>query len=370
MALNDPYAPGVVRAPRMQILNNGEPIIGAMSFTINNNNYYQADTFSCEFAFNADPAHNLSFWGDPAWDTANPLMLDIQASLDGGTTFTSFIIGQTDHITVHLEKGIVHVDGRDRTATLIDNKTNYTFQNLTASQVVQQVGAQFGFDLDVTPTTTLVGRYYEMDHERIGAGEFTHTTTYWNLLCSFAAKEQYDIYVTGNTLHFNPTTPPDSDPYVVVWDQSGPYSNAIEITTERSLTYAKDVVVVVRSWDSKTGKAVIAYAPSGARQSSIASGKAQEFFYTFPNLSKGDAQDQANKIRADLTAHERLISFAVPADLTLNARNMLSLQGTGSSFDQTYFVDSVERSMHWEGGFTMHVKGKNKSPVSSVPASG
>jgi hypothetical protein len=154
---------------------------------------------------------------------------------------------------------------------------------------------------------------------------------------------------------------------VVIWDQEHLWSNAIDLSVQRSMTFAKDIVVVVRSWNSATGRSHTKYSPSGARQSAIASGKAQEFAYVIANLTEAEAQDRANKIRADLTANERLIEFQRPADLTLAPRNVVSLQGTGSSWDQTYFVDSVSRSLGFEnGGFTMRVKAKNHDPRSTV----
>jgi len=365
MALNNPYAPGATRQPRLQILCKGQPVGGALSFLVHNNNYYNSDTFTARFALNADPNYGIQWWGAQE----NPLLLDIQASVDGGQTWTSLILGQVDHIQIHLEKGLCEVDGRDMTANFIDTKTQQTYQNLTASQIVEKLAGEHGMTADVTPTTTLVGRYYEIDHERIGAGEFTRTTTEWNLMCSFAQKEGFDIWVTGTTVHFHPTVPEDPNPFVVLWDQGRFFSNAIEITVDRALTFAKDIIVVVQSWDSRTGKSVTKYAPSGARAAAVASGKAQQFTYVHPNMSEAEAQVEANRIREDLTKHERLLEFSVPADLMVTARNQVSLQGTGSSWDQPYFIDNISRSMSWDEGFIQRIKAKNHSPVSTVLAS-
>jgi len=66
MALNDPYVGATVRQPRMQMLCNGALVGGALSFTVNNNNYYNADTFTARFAMNVDPNYGMKFWGDPS----------------------------------------------------------------------------------------------------------------------------------------------------------------------------------------------------------------------------------------------------------------------------------------------------------------
>lgn len=370
MPLNDPYEHGTVRAPRMKVLNNGAEIGGALSFHINSNNWFSADTFTVTFAFYATVETPLAFWADEAWDQEHPLMLDIQASLDGGATWVSILIGQVDHITAHIEKGIVEVEGRDRSAVFIDAKTQRSFLNQTSSQVVQTLASEHGLIADVTPTPTLVGRYYEIDHERINGTSFQRTTTEWNLMVSLAQHEQYDLFVTGNVIHFHPKTPRDADPYLLIWDKANLYSNAIELTVQRSLTFAKDIIVVVRSWNSKTQKSITKFAPSGARNAAITSGKAEQFPRIIPNLSEAEAQDAANRIRADLTAHERLLEFSRPADLTLNARNMVKLQGTGSSWDTVYFIDNISRSMHFdEGGFVMRVKAKNVPTESATLSS-
>jgi phage protein D len=290
--------------------------------------------------------------------------------LDGGQSWTSLLIGDVDNVDMHLEKGVVQVDGRDLTARFIDNKTQETFLNKTSSQVVEELAARRGMTADVTPTRTLVGRYYAADHDRISMGEFVRTTTEWNLMCSLAQHEQFDIWVTGTTLHFHPQTPPDADPYLIIWDKTNEWSNGIDIQCDRSLTIAKDVIVVVRSWHSGYGKEITKYSPSGARIASIQSGKSQLFSLTVPNLTEQQAQDLANKRREEITRHERIFRFSRPADLTLSARNMARLQGTGSSWDQSYYIDFVRRRMAWEGGFTMEVQAKNHSPQSEVLATG
>lgn len=359
MFINDPYAPATVRQPRLQILTNGTPIGGAIEFEVTSNNYYNADTFTAQFALFADPNFGPLWWGDQT-----EILVDIQASLDGGQSWTSLLIGDVDNVSMHLEKGVVQVDGRDLTARFIDNKTQETFLNKTSSQVVQELAARRGLTADVTPTSTLVGRYYSADHDRISMGEFVRTTTEWNLLCSLAQHEQFDIWVTGTTLHFHPSTPPDSDPYVIIWDNDAPWSNGIDLQCDRSMTLAKDVIVVVRSWNSQQANEITKYSPSGARIASISTGKSQLFSLTVPNLTQQQAQDLANKRREEITRHERKFLFHRPADLTLNARNMVRLQGSGSSWDQAYYIDYVRRRMALEGGFTMDVACKNHSPQS------
>jgi len=370
MPINDPHAPPGARKPRMKILCNGQPVGGALTFEVTNNSFYQADTFSATFSINADPNFGPQWWGSQK----PPLLLDTQASLDGGKTWKSLLVGQVDHMALHMDAGMISVDGRDLTSYFIDTKTQETYANKTSSQIVEILAEKHGLTADVTPTTTLAGRYYGDDHERMTLNEFSRTTTEWNLMCSLAQHEQFDIWVEGTTVHFHPTTPPDSNPWELVWMPDGwvgnqPWMNGVKLTMERSMVMAKDVVVVVRSWNSLQEQGFTKWSPSSARINSVASGKDQQFSFVIPNLTAAAAQETANKLREQITQQERLVTIEAPADLIVGARNMLQITGTGSSWDQTYYVDWVRRSMSFEGGFPMTIHAKNHSPQTSVVTS-
>jgi hypothetical protein len=81
-----------------------------------------------------------------------------------------------------------------------------------------------------------------------------------------------------------------------------------------------------------------------------------------PNLTEEQAQRLANQTAAEITRHERLVSVDMPGELTLTPRNMARLQGTGTSWDQTYFMDHIERSISFDEGFRQSLRLKNSSP--------
>jgi hypothetical protein len=164
---------------------------------------------------------------------------------------------------------------------------------------------------------------------------------------------QFDIWVKGQTVFFHPQPGLTGVPFSVVWDRSTPSSNVIDLTTERSLSFAKDLTVIIKSFNSRDGRS---YSAHSGQTNALPS---QTFSYIFANLDQAGCQAAANRIRAQLSVHERLVAFEMPADLTLGARDLVSVSGTGSSWDQLYKIDSITRSMSFDDGFTARVQAKN-----------
>lgn len=342
----------------MRAIANGTVVNGPLSFDISQNSHFHADTFTAEFAIGGDSQFGIAFWGSQV-----ELDLDIQASIDNGQTWTSLIYGQVDRIQIHQDHQVCSVTGRDLSARLIDAKTQMAYQNQTSSQVATSLANAAGLAADVQDTGTLIGRYYSQDHDHVTSNQFTRTTTEWDLLVYLAQREQFNVWVTGTTLHFKSGPQLGDDPWMVVWSETTPFqSNVMTLTLERSLTLAKDVTVAVRSWNSRHGKGFTKYSPGPPKSGSTA----QQYYYVFPNMTEDEAQKKATALREDITRHERLVSFTAPADLTLTAQNMVQLTGTGSSWDQAYYVDHVSRRMTFDGAFVMDVRCKNHSPQSDA----
>ena len=75
---------GVTRAPRLRVIANGAILSGALEAEIVSNNHYAADRFTASLALDADPGNGPSFWASQA-----DIAIDIQASLDGGSSYVS-----------------------------------------------------------------------------------------------------------------------------------------------------------------------------------------------------------------------------------------------------------------------------------------
>lgn len=371
MPINNPSGPQTAyRSPRLAVFADGKYLPGVESVEVQSNNYYQCDHFSVEFASGAGKRG----W----WDVEPPWIFDIRFSLTEGGDWVSLIVGEVDHVHPHIQTGRVSMEGRDLSARLIEAKTQASYLNNTSSQIAEILGARHDLKVQATKTNTLVHRFYEGDHTRIKMDQFSHVTTEWDLLVSLAQHEGplsggFDVFVKGQTLYFQPRTPPDTDPFVLMWTPPGPVPrlNAVTLHLERSLTLAKDVEVKIRSWNSQQGRGFTKIAKAIGTRAGAASvaGKtapAQVWSQTVPNLTENQALQLAQQIASDLSKHERVVDVEMPGELTLTPRTMVRLQGTNTSFDTTYYIDHIHRSLSFDGGFRQNLRLKNSSPRSQV----
>jgi hypothetical protein len=198
-------------------------------------------------------------------------------------------------------------------------------------------------------------------------------------LIYLAQREGFDVFVEGTVLHFQPTTPPNAAPFLIRWQPPGPIPrlNVITLRCSRSDTLAKDIQVQVRSWNSqqaraftKTARAAGTKRPSASGTSAFGKGvTTQNYAFVKPNLTEDQAQQVANQLAIDLSKHERVIEVSMPGDLTLTPRNLVRLEGTATSWDQTYYVDEIHRSLSFSDGFKQTLRLKNSSPRSMVQLS-
>lgn len=329
---------------------------------VTNNTYYSPDHFEVTLPVSSLPA------GLQRADLADAadLEVEVRISLDGSAG-TSMIIGRVDDIEDSLLAGEIKLMGRDHTADFIETKTTEKFQNQTASQIVTTLAGRHGLTPDVTATTTKSGRYYEIDHDRL-----TDESTEWDLLTYLAQKEGFDVWVTGRTVHFHPSDQAAGDPIVLTYKPATPQNVAegdfIDVKMRRSLTLASDVTVIVYSWNHKQKKAFKVTAKAAKAKGKQPNGKPQVYTYRIPGLTKDQALAEAQRRAEEITRHERVIEVARPGDVTTTARDQLQLRGTGTSFDQVYWIDEIIRRLSIEEGFDMTIKAKNHSPQSTVTA--
>ena len=381
MAINTLPAQSEVRQPRGIVKLNGELVAGCVLFSVDNNNFYSADTFRVEFAVNGmDSVHN------PMWFS---MQKDIEVELWAGfpsdpnnpqeSELTRWIIGKVDDISFNPTSQRFELHGRDYSSVFIDTKTApVAYKNQTSSQIATALAAAHGLSANVTPTKKPVGTYWNGDHVKL-----TSERSEWDLLTYLASEEMFVTYVKDKTLYFGPSPflEAPTDFYILQWDAASstygsPQFNSKHIEFNRSLTIAKGVVVTAFSWNAEHKKVVTASYPKQAR--GISAGKAN-------NSSAGSSGSQlyrkrlkdnldiltvekaAESLYHQIVEHEMKLRAVLPADNILTPEVAIKVEGTGTAYDQVYYPDNVTRTLSLDDGYQMEVRAKNLAPDTSAP---
>lgn len=351
-----------LRKPRLLVIANGAVVPNAVAAEVVSNNHFAADRFSVAVALDGAAA-------GAAWAAADALAMTIRFSLDGGHVWRDLVHGEIDQVQLDPIRGIVRLWGRDLTARLIEARTREAFTNRTASEIAEVLAARRGLVASVQRTTAPVGRYWQLQRDRVTLDRFANATTEWDLLVALAALEGFDVWVSGATLHFRPSRASEAGPTVLrpVATLSGP-ANVTAIRLERTLTLARDIEVVVKSWNARQQEAFVQTARSRRRRRPVAPddarpGEVQRYVYVVPNLTPDEALALAQRKLAELSRHERVLVAEMPGELDLAPRMRLRLEGSFTDFDQTYWVDEIERRMDVRRGFSQTVRARNASPA-------
>jgi phage protein D len=346
------------RQPGLQVSANGAVLSGVVSVSVTSNNHLAADRFTFQCAVSAEPVADATFWA-----AQTDIAVTIGLSADGGGPYPALIQGAVDHVTFDAVRQTVRVEGRDLTARLIEARTQETFSNRTSSEIASLLAARHGLTADVTPTTALAGTYYEHEHDRVTLDQFSRATTEWDLLVFLAQQEGFDVYVRGTTLSFHPAFTADGTTGTTI----GP-GDVTQLRLERALTLARDIQVTVKSWNSRQERAFTQTAQTSGRG---AQGETpQRYVIVRPNLTTDQALKLAQQKLAELSRHERVLAARMPGDVSLSPRDLLTLQGTGTAFDQDYYIDEIERSVDVAHGFVQTVRARNTSPASQATPPG
>ena len=357
MPISD-LASATSRAPRLRVLVNGLLVSHPTLASIISNNHYAADRFHLSVVLGGNSA--------ATWCATPDMLIDVQMSLDAGSGWTSLLQGRVDTVTFDPLARTVQLAGRDLTAGLIEARTQEAFSNQTASEIARLLAARHNLDADIVDTPTIVGRYWEREHDRITLNQFARATTEWDLLVTLAQREGFDVWVSGNVLHFRPSQSQPATGFTLrpVATDAGP-ANITSLRLERSLTLARDIEVTVKSWNSRQRAAFLQTA-----RSATATGRRHanplRYAYVIPNLTPDDALKFAQSKLAELSRRERIILVDLPGELAMRPRMQIRLEATQTDFDQSYWIDEIERRMDFRSGFTQRIRASNANQTSQT----
>ncbi|WP_429499374.1 hypothetical protein ACQUFY_20775 [Robbsia andropogonis] len=364
--------------PRGVVKLNGAAIVGWTRFTVDSNAFSYADEFTVQFVAQGLPIGRGADWFSEQTDMYVECFAGFPDNVDSysASDLQSLIYGQVDDIDYDPESGVVEVRGRDLTRVFIDTKTTEKWPNLTASQIATQLAKKHSLTPVVTATTTKAGKFYQIDYVNL-----TDERTEWDILCYLAQSENFRVYVKGQSLYFEPnpdvSTSDTSKAWPITWvapeaEGAPAASNVMRPRFRRTLTVSRGIQVVVRSWNAKQGKAFTATYPA-SKATTLKPGQSSTSSQVYrPPARPGMTQEQAIKLAKttydQIIKHEMRLSFEAPADNDLDITNRVTVTGTGTAFDQTYFPESIQRTMSVEGGYAMSVSAKNSSPESQTTA--
>lgn len=343
-----------------------------VSFNVQSNSFRQASTFSLTLATSALPASRelLNYWST---QTIIKVELSVKLVTESGTSEKKLMVGNIDNWDFDPARFEIIASGRDLSGLLIDAKSaGESFKNYTSSQIASLLATRHGLTPVVTATTARFGEFYQID-----SAHLTGEQTEWDLLNQLAVIEGYTTYVDGNSLYFQPT--PDSakaDNYVIRWQPPGslayPQCNlSDDLQFTRALTLSKGVKVEVKSWNSKRkNKQFTATYPktttaTTTSSTTTSSSDVQPQIYSIVRngLTPETADALALSIYKNIVQHEMKFTGSTSGDNLLTPHTLIRVEGTQSPFDQTYYCDSVRRSLSWDAGYTMTISGKNHSPA-------
>lgn len=378
-SLNTIPAVSAGRQPRGIVKVNGKALPGWKEWQFDNNSNYQADTFHVIYAAGGLPKDRNAAWltsqGDLTVEILAGFPQDPAAPVD--SELKSFIIGRVDDMLFDPVRNTIELGGRDFTSQFIDAKTTEVFTNQSVQAIVKALAARHQMTANIgagiVSPATFEGSVFKTET----TARLTDVHTEWDLLTFLAHETKCSVFVTGQVLNFLPAADPSKDDtYVLQWtpatDTNPPLANFTEIRFSRNLTITKDVKVILTSWDransveykvtasaTKTKNAV-------TRNTSLPYGQPQVYSYRIPGLTKQQALIKAQALLAEISKHEMRFDAHMPADNLLTAQTLVTVQGTGTKFDQVYFPDSVIRSMSMDEGYSMRIAAKNHSPETTV----
>ena len=345
------------RRPRCRLVVSGTVIEGCHAVELSTSNLGQAGSFYVQVAY-------LTEQGSPGapWYSADSLDMSIQMGLlppgmpEGALVWQEMMSGRVDRIRLDPITGTLTLDGRDYAARLIDLSVSEGFLNQTSAEVATQLAGQCGLTAVVDRTSAMVGQYYQIEHARSALPRFSRFGTAWDLLSNLSQLEGFDLWVSGQELHFQ--SPASSNGVVYPIDllapsrgTGSPSMNVSSLVVERSLALARGLPVKVSSWNSRQRLRVSAQAGEGASGVSPIN-------VVRPNLLPDTAQIVADGIYGQTVGHQRTLTATMPGDLTLSPRDRLTLTGVGAGWDGSYKIDTVDREMTLSGGFVQRCTAK------------
>lgn len=335
-----------VRKARCWVMINGI-MIPAMKTHVTRKSKRSADTFSADLSVTKTEVYGM---GLAEWADFQPTDVQIINGMTSGEQI-SMVTGQIDTPLINWTDMTVAISGRDKSASLIEKRSSKKYPNNKVSDVVSAIAQAHGLTAVVSSSDNLAGKVYNKDTTHL----VIHKTDF-EAMSDLAESVGFRWYVDGTNLVFEPK---DSvtNTYIAEWfppgtQQAYTVATITDLKTFRNMTAAKPHTVSVKSWHHEKKQQFLGQKNAGGVGDQI----------DIDHHHNGRTQDQVDRLSSsrlkDAVRHDCNVTFAAPADLSVNARMQCQLVGTGTIYDQLYDIDSLDIDVAWGTGGVMSLECK------------
>jgi phage protein D len=330
--------------------------IGGASFRVQSMDVNQtanksADTMHAEVALSSPGAKALIGASD----------LTLEASIEAGSDSGLLFTGTVDNITADFDRMTLKVSGRDKTKGPIGKKSIEDFRNKTPIEIVREVAGRHGLSVLTEGAGSMMAGKKQQKEDFV---HLTHHISDWTLIQHLADREGKVAFVRKDQLYFVPIDSGMFGAFKVVFVPPTPgrhaVSNVLQLSCSRNMEAGQPTEVTVRSWNTKKAEAYEGKSRGNnqANNGSISGGGERKLEYSHPQLDQDQAQNIADKRHREAVRHEMSCNVTMPGKASVQPPMKLNLSGTGTAFDQTYYIDTVAHRVAG-GGYTMAIAAKN-----------
>lgn len=336
------------RTPRAFVVVNGTAIT-PMSVDVSMSKTHKSDTFHCEIPFGALPAGMK----EDFWSTANDISVQVQIQTDATSGPVQIFDGKVDQVQHMFDTRVLKMQGRDKTAALIDNTSTEKFTNQQPDQIVQTICGRHGITANTDSVGKKAGRIFQFDYAKIN-----QRISEWTVIQKLADLFGMTAYMTAGQVYWKKypeQLPVVNVSYVPPTPELYANGNFMRLRTARNLILGRPVHVKVASWNHKEAKLY--------QNEQVAPGSGDPLIYNYqaPGLTNDQVERLAQKRLSENTSHELSFELEMPGDPTVTPRFMMQLSGTGTAYDATHQIKTVEHQISHERGYTMMISAKSKS---------
>ena len=309
-------------------LANGTRIDNILTASITSNNCFSADTFSVIVAFGTPGSKDLIFWSSLTSAYIEIFTADMKSTI---------ITGMADSIILDWFQGTVKIEGRDLSSLLIDSSPQQDFVNQTAAEIVAAIASKHGLSPLVSTTQGNAGRFFGSDFTRLSLTRFSRIRSEWDLVVQLARECQFDVYVTGTSLYFQPTNSSGNTPLVVM------PRDLASLKVNQTLWINSNPTVNVISWNSQDMKS---YGSNIASTATVS-----PYVFGGTNLTALQVTDDTSRYAQELLRLKVNLTAETARFNTITPRTAVYLDGFASTLDGPYQINNISQTYSSAKGF-------------------